>query len=51
MAFIIFVISISQIAKAQYRIVMQEKIFKVTDKFMKSVKIFSLEVFRLYGNK
>ena len=54
MAFSVFVINISRIAKTQYRIVMQDKIFKVknfevTHKSVKSVKVFSLEIFRLYG--
>ena len=47
-------INVSQIAKTQLRIVMQDKIFKfkifeVTHKSVKSVKVFSLEIFRLYG--
>ena len=29
---------------------MQDKIFEVTHKSVKSVKVFSLEIFRLYGN-
>ena len=53
MAFSIIVMNILWIAKAQYRIAMQDIIFKaknfeVTHKSMKSVKSFSLEMFRLY---
>ena len=56
MAFSVFVINISQIPKTQYRIVMQDKIskfknFKVTHKSVESVKVFSLEIFRLYGTE
>ena len=52
MALSIFVINILPIAK---RIVMQDKIFKVKNfkviqKSSKSVKIFSLKIFRLYGS-
>ena len=54
MAFSIFVINISRIAKTWYRIVMQDKIYKVkifevTHKSVKSMKVFSLEIFKLYG--
>ena len=54
MAFSVFVINILQIAKIQPRIVMQDKIFKVkifkaTHKFVKSMKFYSVEIFRLYG--
>ena len=50
----IFVINILRIAKRLYRIVMQDKIFKVKifeviQKSSKSMKIFSLKIFRLYG--
>ena len=47
-------IIISQIAKTQYRITMEDNVFKVkilvTHNPMKSVKIFSLEIFRLYSS-
>ena len=38
MAYSIFVISMSQITKTQYRIVIQDKIFKVIYKSVKSIK-------------
>ena len=37
------------IAKTQYRIVMQDKIFEVTHYSRKPVKAFSLKIFRLYS--
>ena len=56
MAFSIFVINILQITKTLYGIVMQDKIFKakifeVTHKSVKFVKVFSLEIFRLYSSQ
>ena len=52
MAFSNFVINILQIAKTQPGIVIQDKLFKVkifkaTHKFMKSMKFYSFEIFRL----
>ena len=50
MTFSIFVINILRIAKTQLRIVMQDKIFKVKRLLinLKSVEVFSYEIFRLY---
>ena len=54
MALSILVIKVTQITKSHYRIVRQGKIFKVKvfeviQKFLISVKTFSLKIFRLYG--
>ena len=50
-----FVINTSRIAKALYRIVMRDKFFKAENfeaiqESLKSMKIFSLEIFMAYGS-